>query len=101
MTYGTEWVDWDQETVERWQDTKDRQRKLDFIKKEWKDLKNDGVKKQYCNRLEELIQNLEQEIYCQKNRNYKKNKKWLYIWYFIFLSLMIHFTILIGVIFGN
>ena len=101
MTYGTEWVDWDQETVERWQDTKDRQRKLDFIKKEWKDLKNDGVKKQYCNRLEELIQNLEQEIYCQKIEIRKRIKIGYTFGTLFFLSLMIHFTILIGVIFGN
>ena len=50
----------------RLQDAEDRKRKLDGIKAEWKDLKNDGVKKQYCNSLEELIQDLEQELYWEK-----------------------------------
>jgi len=39
-----------------------RESKLDRLWVEWKNLTNDKEKKRYCNELEEVIQNLEDEL---------------------------------------
>ena len=48
-----------------------RESKLDRIWVEWNNLTNDKEKRRYCNELEEVIKNLEDELY-SKNKEVDK-----------------------------
>ena len=66
-----------------------RESKLDRVWVEWNNLTNDKEKRHYCNELEEVIKNLEDEIDCKNKEIDKLDKTRKKLWRFWVISIII------------
>ncbi|MBS1256130.1 MAG: hypothetical protein MAG581_01943 [Deltaproteobacteria bacterium] len=66
-----------------------RESKLDRVWVEWNNLTNDKEKRRYCNELEEVIKDLEDEIDCKNKEIDKLDKTRKKLWRFWVISIII------------
>ena len=71
-----------------------RESKLDRVWVEWNNLTNDKEKRRYCNELEEVIKNLEDELDLKNKEVDKLNNTRIQLGGFLILSIII---IILGV----
>ena len=71
-----------------------RESKLDMLSVEWSNLNNDNEKRRYCNELEEVIQNLEDELDSKNKELEKLNNKRKQLGVYLAVSIII---IILGV----
>ena len=66
-----------------------RESKLDWIWVEWNNLTNDEEKRRYCNELEEVIKNLEDELDSKNKEVDKLNNTRKQFWGYLAVSIII------------
>ena len=74
-----------------------RESKLDRVWVEWKNLKNDKEKRFYCNELEELINNLEDELDSKNKEVDKLNNIWKQFGVYLAVSIIIIILCVCGI----
>ena len=65
-----------------------RESKLDRVRVEWKNLTNDKEKRRYCDELEEVIQDLEDELDWKNKEIDKLDKTRKQLWSYLVLSII-------------
>ena len=78
-----------------------RESKLDRVRVEWKNLTNDKEKRRYCDELEEVIQDLEDELDRKNKKIDKLDKTRKKLGGYIFLSIILLIFGLWGVYITN
>ena len=70
-----------------------------MVQVEWNNLTNDKEKRRYCNELEELIKNLEDELNLKNKEVEKLNKSWKHLGAYLTVSIIIIILGICGIIF--
>ena len=78
-----------------------RESKLDRVRIEWKNLTNDKEKRRYCDELEEVIQDLEDELDLKNKEIDKLDKTRKQLWSYLVLSIIFLIFCLWGVYITN
>ena len=78
-----------------------RESKLDRVRVEWKNLTNDKEKRRYCDELEEVIQDLEDELDRKNKEIVKIDKKRKKLGGYLVLSIILLIFVLWGVYITN
>ena len=78
-----------------------RESKLDRVRIEWKNLTNDKEKRRYCDELEEVIQDLEDELDWKNKEIDKLDKTRKQLWSYLVLSIIFLIFCLWGVYITN
>ena len=74
-----------------------RASKLDKVWVEWKNLTNDKEKRRYCNELEEVIKNLEDELDSKNKEVDKLNNIWKQFGVYLAVSIIIIILCVCGI----
>ena len=74
-----------------------RESKLDRVWAEWKNLTNDKEKRCYCNELEEVINNLEDELDSKNKEVDKLNNTWKQFGVYLAVSIIIIILCVCGI----
>ena len=74
-----------------------RESKLDWVWVEWNNLTNDKEKRRYCNELEEVIKNLEDELDSKNKEVDKLNNIWKQFGVYLAVSIIIIILCVCGI----
>ena len=74
-----------------------RESKLDRVWVEWNNLTNDKEKRRYCNELEEVIKNLEDELDSKNKEVDKLNSTRKQLWGYLAVTIIIIILVVYGI----